>query len=216
MAHLDAPRGNNDNVDASHLQGERDAGFEGFEGREAGPSPIISADVASRTVPSAKATSEIELIPTSSADEPSKPSLPCMTIEQVRKHRLFAPEGIPQQAPSDNHLGGGNTRCAQQNEAENVCAPPDCPPLPRGLRMIRYVPRTPPVKLDDGYSSITNVSKFIDSELRELYARLYSPVQIRGGHGVFVVLDRLRQVGLEIEIMAEALCKIKLSEDMEA
>jgi hypothetical protein len=191
------------NPEASPRQGKRvDSGFDGFDGGTAEVSPVISADVGDRTVSSAKATSEIELMQTPPSVEPSKPSLPAMTIEQVRKHRLFAAPGSPKQALSDDHLSAGNPKCAQHNQTENVCAPPDCPPLPRGLKLIRYVPRTPPVKLDDGYTSITNVSKFIDSELGELYARFYSPVQIRGGHGVFVILDRLRQVGFEIEIAA--------------
>ena len=180
-----------------------DSGFDGFDGGIAEAFPLTSADVGDPTVSSARARAETDLIKTPPSVEPSKPSLPGMTIEQVRKHRLFAPPDTSKQALSDDHLGAGNINCAQQNEAENVCAPPDCPPLPRGLRLIRYVPGTPPVKLDDGYTSITTVSKFIDSELRELYARLYRPVQIRGGHGVFVILDRLRQVGLEIEIAAE-------------
>jgi hypothetical protein len=189
------------NSEASPRQGKRvEKGFDGFDGGMAEVSPIISADVADRTVSSAKATSEIELIRTPPAVEPSKPSLPALTIEQICKHRLFAPLSSPKQAPLDDHLSAGHPKCAQRNQAENVCAPPDCPPLPTGLRLIRYDPRTPPVKLDDGYTSVTNVSKFIDSELGELYARFYSPAQIRGGHGVFVILDRLRQVGLEIEI----------------
>jgi hypothetical protein len=192
-----------DNAEASQYKSERvDAGFEGFDGSSTTPSPIISADVGDRAVQSPPATSESEIIQTPPAVEPSKPSLPGMTIEQVRKHRLFAPLDSPKQAPSDDHLSAGHPKCAQHNQAENVCAPPDCPPLPTGLRLIRYDPRTPPVKLNDGYTSITNVSKFIDSELGELYARLYSPAQIRGGHGVFVIFDRLRQIGLEIEIVA--------------
>jgi hypothetical protein len=191
------------NAEESQCESEHIAsGFDGFDGRGTTPSPIISADAGDRPVPSPRATSESEIIQTPPAGEPSKPSLPGMTIEQVRKHRLFAPEGSPKHAPSDDYLSAGHPKGAQDNQIENVCASLDCPPLPRGLTLIRYVPRTPPVKLYDGYTSITNVSNFIDSELGELYARLYSPAQIRGGHGVFVILDRLRQVGLEIEIAA--------------
>jgi hypothetical protein len=198
------PKGiNADNAGASQCQGERvDASFEGFDGSGTDLPPIISADVAGRTVSSAKAPSEIEAIRTPPTVEPSKPSLTAMTIDQVRKHRLFIPEDSPKRAPADDNLSARHSKGAQHNQMGNVCAPPDCPPLPRGLKLIRYVPRIPPVKLDDGYTSISNVSKFIDSELQELYARLYSPAQIRGGHGVFVILDRLRQVGLEIEMVA--------------
>lgn len=46
------------------------------------------------------------------------------------------------------------------------------------------------------------MEKFIQAELRELDARLHSPVQIRGGWGVFTILDRLRQAGLDLEIDA--------------
>jgi hypothetical protein len=144
---------------------------------------------------------ETELIETDAIAEPSKPSLPHLTIEEIRKRPLFGPPITPERATAVEHLGTP-FECAKDYDTENVYAPPNCPPLPRGLKLVRYIPRIPPIKLDDGYSSITNVAKFIDSELRELYARLYSPVQIRGGYGVFVILDRLRQVGLEIEIVA--------------
>src|SRR6202166_4560471 len=144
------------------------AGFEGFEGSGTTPSPIISTDVGDRP-PSPPATSESEIIQTPPAVEPSKPSLPGMTIEQVRKHRLFAPLDSPKQAPSDDYSRAGHPKCAQHNQAENVCAPLNCPPLPMGLRLIRYVPKTPPVKLDDS-SSVTNLKTFLDAELRELGA----------------------------------------------
>jgi len=67
--------------------------------------------------------------------------------------------------------------------------------------MVRYEPKSPPVAIDV-CSVVVDVGKFIRTELAELDARLHSPVQIRGGWGVFTILDRLRQVGLELEIDA--------------
>jgi hypothetical protein len=77
--------------------------------------------------------------------------------------------------------------------------PQKCPPLPAGVRLIRYEPKVPPVAIDV-CSVVQDVEQFIQIELQELSARLHSPVQIRGGWGVFTILDRLRQVGLELEI----------------
>ncbi len=80
-------------------------------------------------------------------------------------------------------------------------APEPIPALPRGVHMVRYEPKSPPVAIDV-CSIVVDVEKFIRTELQELEARLHSPVQIRGGWGVFTILDRLRQVGLELEIDA--------------
>jgi hypothetical protein len=71
--------------------------------------------------------------------------------------------------------------------------------LPHGVRLVRYEPKPPPIAIDV-CSIVVDVEKFIQTELAELDARLHSPIQIRGGWGVFTILDRLRQVGLELEI----------------
>jgi hypothetical protein len=79
-------------------------------------------------------------------------------------------------------------------------APEECPPLPKGLKVVRYQPKTSPVAIDVS-SVVTDVEGFIRAELLELDARLHNPVQIRGGWGVFTILERLRQVGVELEIV---------------
>jgi len=47
---------------------------------------------------------------------------------------------------------------------------------------------------------IVDVDLFIRRELAELDARLLSPIQIRGGWGVFTILERLSQAGMELEL----------------
>src|SRR5712692_4769345 len=79
------------------------------------------------------------------------------------------------------------------------CAPSQCPALPLGVRVVGYEPKSPPVAIDV-CSIVTDVQKFIEAELRELDARLHSPVQIHGGWGVFTILDRLTRVGLKLAI----------------
>lgn len=114
-------------------------------------------------------------------------------LEVVRQHPLFCPtaarETAPQAAP------------ASEQGLQGIPAPPECPALPGGVRLIRYEPKTPPVAIDT-CSVVTDLKRFIRGELIDLDARLHSPVQIRAGHGVFTILDRLRQVGLELEIQS--------------
>lgn len=106
-----------------------------------------------------------------------------MSLEQIRNHPLFCPPKVSVTPES------------------GVPGPSTCPPLPNGVQLVRYEPKTPPVAIDV-CSVVYELDKFIAGELRELDARLHSPVQIRGGHGVFTTLERLRQVGLELEISA--------------
>lgn len=74
-----------------------------------------------------------------------------------------------------------------------------CPPLPRGVRLIRWDPRPAPVAIDM-CSVIVDVPKFIKSELLALDSRLNNPWTIRGGFTVPQTLDRLAQAGLEVEL----------------
>jgi hypothetical protein len=73
------------------------------------------------------------------------------------------------------------------------------PGLPRGVRLVKFEPKQPPVALDV-CSIVTDVQQFVAAELMELDARLHAPAQIRAGHGVFTILERLRQVGVELAI----------------
>jgi hypothetical protein len=91
---------------------------------------------------------------------------------------------------------------------EPACAsvPPSTPivseghfTLPRGVRLLRFEPKPPPVAIDV-CSIVVDVGLFIRRELEELNARLHSPVQIRGGWGVFTILDRLCQAGVELAL----------------
>lgn len=77
---------------------------------------------------------------------------------------------------------------------------PSVQTLPRGLRLVRYEPKQPPICIES-YAVVSDVEKFIEAELRELDARLHNPIQIRAGWGIFTILDWLRQCGVELEIV---------------
>jgi hypothetical protein len=71
--------------------------------------------------------------------------------------------------------------------------------LPRGIRLIRWEPKSPPVAIDV-CSVVADIFKFIHSELRALDSRLNDPWTIHGGFTVPQMLDRLAQAGLEVEL----------------
>jgi hypothetical protein len=84
-------------------------------------------------------------------------------------------------------------------EITGIPASSTCPPMPIGVKLVRYEPRKPPVAVDV-CTVVTDVPKFIERELRDLDSRLNSPWAIRGGWSVPEILDRLRQVGVGVEI----------------
>lgn len=73
------------------------------------------------------------------------------------------------------------------------------PPMPKGIRLVRWEPKTAPVVIDV-CSEAVEVPKFIESELRMLDSRLNDPWTIRGGFTVPQMLDRLAQAGVEVEL----------------
>jgi len=87
----------------------------------------------------------------------------------------------------------------ERTPPQGVPAPPRCPPLPQGVRLIAYAPKEPPVAVSV-CSLVTNVDRFIRHQLEELDARLHSPVQIRAGDSVFEILRKLEEVGLEVTL----------------
>ena len=88
------------------------------------------------------------------------------------------------------------------SEPADACSPPS-PTIPRGVKLIRWEPKTAPVMIDVT-SIVTDVNKFIEVELRDLDSRLNNPWTIRGGWSVPQIIDRLRQAGLEVEIDVKA------------
>ena len=80
-----------------------------------------------------------------------------------------------------------------------VQAPASPPPLPRGVRLVLYAPKTPPVAIEQ-CSVVTNVDLFIRTTLADLEAKLGDTAGVKGGWTVPQMIDRLRQVGLVLEI----------------
>jgi hypothetical protein len=73
------------------------------------------------------------------------------------------------------------------------------PAMPKGIRLVRWEPKTATV-LIDVCSEVVDVPKFIESELRALDSRLNDPWTIHGGFTVLQMLGRLAQAGVEVEL----------------
>ena len=86
-----------------------------------------------------------------------------------------------------------------EDAALGKLAPPECPALPEGVRLVRYAPKHPPVAISV-CSIVVDVDKFITDCLEELQARLRSPIQIRAGGSVYELVSKLAEVGVEVKI----------------
>jgi hypothetical protein len=73
------------------------------------------------------------------------------------------------------------------------------PPMPKGVRLVRWEPKAAPVAIDV-CSVVVDVPKFIESELRALDSRLNNPWTIHGGFTVPQMLDRMAQAGAVVAL----------------
>jgi hypothetical protein len=78
-------------------------------------------------------------------------------------------------------------------------APAECPPLPPGVRLVKYSPKCPPVGVSV-CSVVINVARFISRNLEDLDARLNHPAQMGVGDSVPETLAKLAEVGLELAL----------------
>ena len=79
-----------------------------------------------------------------------------------------------------------------------ISAPPGCPPLPPGVSLVRYAPKSLPVLIAP-WSVVTDVGKFIQAYLQDLGWRLAHP-QTYACAPLLEILAKLAEVGVELEI----------------
>ena len=130
--------------------------------------------------------------------QPRPEALPL--LEYIRQHKadvlaaLTGPQPLHKDEPTADAKGDADALDGLVAEA-----PPLPPPLSSALRLISYLPKKPPVALEQ-CSIVTNLDLFIQTTLADLEAKLNHPTPIPWGWTVQQMLDRLRQVGLVIEI----------------
>jgi hypothetical protein len=134
-----------------------------------------------------------EITEKSSAPEPSKPSKPGFDGFDGNLTEPFPVTPGHEQ----------NARPRANAKALDGCSGAKGPfgysAMPKGIRLIRWEPKTAPVVIDV-CSVVVDVSKFIAGELRALDSRLNNPATIHGGFSVPQMLDRLAQVGVTVEL----------------
>jgi hypothetical protein len=74
-----------------------------------------------------------------------------------------------------------------------------CPTMPDGVRVVSWKPKEPPVVLTR-WSIVTDVYKFALRTLQELEAALAGKTWLAGNCSVQELVDRLEQVGLQVEV----------------
>ena len=74
---------------------------------------------------------------------------------------------------------------------------PGVPPMPAGVRLVRWEPKVPPVELSR-YETVTNTDQFIRTTLRQLDAHLQGKTWLAGNWGPSTLIARLEAVGCDI------------------
>ena len=73
------------------------------------------------------------------------------------------------------------------------------PPMPPGIRLVRWAPQKPPVVLQE-LSVVIDVEKFISATLAQVSARLDGKDYLAGNWPLRGLIERLEQVGVVIEL----------------
>jgi hypothetical protein len=72
-------------------------------------------------------------------------------------------------------------------------------PVPKGVKLISWKPKPPPVRLSD-YETVTDVDKFVRSVLRQLDHCLKGETWLAGNWSLEVLLKRLAMCGCVVEL----------------
>jgi len=73
------------------------------------------------------------------------------------------------------------------------------PPMPPGVRLLKWKPQTPPVAVVR-MGIVSNVDKFIGATVRQLRARLEGKDFLAGNWSRRELVDRLEQVGVVVSV----------------
>jgi hypothetical protein len=77
------------------------------------------------------------------------------------------------------------------------------PPMPDGIRLIRWEPKPAPVILTR-YEVVTEVSRFVEMTLSQLKAALAGKRWLAGHRSVRELTDRLEECGVIVEVVRDA------------
>ncbi len=87
----------------------------------------------------------------------------------------------------------------REHKAELMAELARRPAMPAGVRLIRWEPKTAPVRLSE-CSTVTDTEKFIRTTLMQLAARLSGKDWLAGGWGLSGLLARLEACGCVVAL----------------
>ena|ERR1700674_3296316 len=73
------------------------------------------------------------------------------------------------------------------------------PPMPKGVRLTKWEPKTPPIVLTH-YAVVIDTHIFVKSTLLELDAALAGKCWLAGNRSVRELIERLEQVGIRVAV----------------
>jgi hypothetical protein len=73
------------------------------------------------------------------------------------------------------------------------------PPMPRGVKLIDWKPKCPPVAIET-WMIVNDVPKFVQATLEQLQAALAGKAWLAGNWSVRELVDRLEQVGVKVMV----------------
>jgi hypothetical protein len=82
------------------------------------------------------------------------------------------------------------------------------PSMPRGVRLVRWSPQEPPIMLQES-SVVIDVDKFIAATLVQVSACLEGKDYLAGNWPLRVLIERLEQVGVVIELAPQVTDRVK-------
>jgi hypothetical protein len=74
--------------------------------------------------------------------------------------------------------------------------------MPKGVRLLQWAPKGPPVAIGS-WSVVTDVPQFIQTTLGQLQAAMAGENWLAGNWSVRELVDRLEQVGVKADVVAE-------------
>jgi hypothetical protein len=74
------------------------------------------------------------------------------------------------------------------------------PPMPPGLRLVKWEPKEAPIEISP-YETVIETEKYIESTLRQVDALLNHRGWLGGNWPLKIVLERLEKVGCTVELI---------------
>ena len=90
----------------------------------------------------------------------------------------------------------------------------DPPPLPKGVRLLQWAPRLPPVAIES-WAVVNDVPQFIETTLGQLQAAMIGNNWLAGNWSVRQLVDRLEQVGVKVSVEERDECAQRTDQDTE-